>query len=282
MTDASVDAADAAPCILGDVTPGFHEYACDGLSYDVTIPPACASACACGLIVDVHGFTENGKMEDDNTNMRALGAQYGYVVMQPNSRQAPPESSWVATTDDPLVYSFITTAIPALGVDPRRVHMMGFSQGGMMTYRFLCNHADLFASVAPGAGYGCTFTAGDTPSREIPVFYMHGTKDALLSFQAIAIPQRDSVIAGWNMGKGTVIAQGTAYTRTRYTSPTGNTFEFLQHDYASSNTILVGHCYPGSTDPGNQPGQLFPFGCVPPNAFTWGVEAVKFFMAHEG
>jgi hypothetical protein len=58
-------------------------------------------------------------------------------------------------------------------------------------------------------------------------------------------------------------------------------FEFLSHDYVAASPILGGHCYPGSTDPGGQSGQLFPFGCVAPNDFTWGVEVMKFFMAHE-
>jgi hypothetical protein len=46
-------------------------------------------------------------------------------------------------------------------------------------------------------------------------------------------------------------------------------------------SFVVGHCYPGSTDPRTELGQLFPFGCVPPNDFTWGVEAMQFFVAHE-
>jgi poly(3-hydroxybutyrate) depolymerase len=233
-------------------------------------------------VVDVHGLTMSGQMEDDNTNMRALGAQYGYVVVQPNANPAPPASSWSPPGDDDHVYAFIVQAIAATGVDAKRVHFTGFSQGGMMTFRFLCNHADLFASVAPAAGDGCNFQQGSMPSREIPVLYMHGTKDALVNFTSNAVPQRDALVAGWQMGAGTVIDQGTGYTRTRYTNANGTVFEFLQHDYAATSPILVGHCYPGSTDKGGQPGQLFSFACVQPNGFTWGLEAMKFFMAHEG
>jgi polyhydroxybutyrate depolymerase len=274
------DASDAGSCI-DDVSPGQHAYSCDGFVYDVAIPPACATPSACGLVVDVHGLTMDGLMEDDNTNMRALGAQYGYVVVQPNANPAPPQSSWNPPGDDDHVYAFLVAAIQKLAVDPRRVHMTGFSQGGMMTFRFLCNHADLFASVAPAAGDACSFQAGSTPSREIPVLYMHGTKDALVSFTNGAIPQRDAVVAGWQMGAGTVVDQGTGYVRTRYTNASGNVFEFLQHDYAATSPFLQGHCYPGSTDPGGKPGQLFPFACVAPNGFTWGAEVMKFFVAHE-
>jgi polyhydroxybutyrate depolymerase len=267
---------------IDDVTAGHHRYTCDGFVYDVEIPDACTTAGACGLVVDVHGLTMDANMEDANTNMRALGHTYGYVVVQPNANPKPPASSWNPPGDDDKVFAFLQAAIVALKVDAKKVHFTGFSQGGMMTFRMLCKHADTFASVAPGAGTGCSFGAGDTPSREIPVLYMHGTTDALVSFDGAAVPQRDAVIKGWSMDSGTVVASDAHYTRTRYTSPSGNVFEFIQHDYEASSPILRGHCYPGSTDPGKEPGQLFPFGCVPPNAFTWGEEVMKFFVAHPG
>jgi hypothetical protein len=282
--DATTDGApsDVSTACIDAVTAGHHRYTCDGFVYDVEIPDACTTAGACGLVVDVHGFTMDGNMEDANTNMRALGHTYGYVVVQPNANPKPPASSWSPPGDDDKVFAFIQAAISALKVDTKKVHFTGFSQGGMMTFRMLCKHADTFASVAPAAGTGCTFKPGDTPSREIPVLYMHGVNDALVSFTSAAVPQRDEVVAGWSMGTGTVIASDTHYTRTQYKSASGTVFEFIQHDYEASSPILRGHCYPGSTDPGKEPGQLFPFGCIPPNAFTWGEEAMKFFVAHPG
>jgi hypothetical protein len=56
--------------------------------------------------------------------------------------------------------------------------------------------------------------------------------------------------------------------------------EFLSHDYAADNAIIRGHCYPGSTDPGDAPGQLFPFGCEGRNGFVWGEIAMQFFIDH--
>lgn len=280
--DAPLDAPSDGPtsCIT-DLSPGSHRFTCDGFVYDVEVPAAC-TASGCGLVLDVHGATMSGKMEDDNTGMRALGRKYGYVVVQPNANPKPPLSSWTASTDDAKVHAFLVAAIAAFKIDTKRVHMTGFSQGGMMTFRFLCKHADLFASVAPAAGEGCSFTAGDTPSRQIPVLFMHGTADAIVGYDANAVPQRDALVAGWSMGTGTVIASDAHYTRTRWTSASGNVFELIQHDYQASSAILKGHCYPGSTDPGGEPGQLFPFGCVPPNAFVWGEEVMAFFLAHPG
>jgi hypothetical protein len=282
VMEAAADSPMDGPMVSGCVdstASGDHRFTCDGIVYDVAVPPACTGG-GCGVVLDVHGLTMSGRMEDNNTNMRALGAQYGYVVVQPNANPAPPQSSWTPATDDDKVFKTLQLVVSTFKIDPKKIHMTGFSQGGMMTFRFLCKHADTFASMAPGAGTNCSFVGNDKPSQEVPVLYMHGTKDVLVNFNTAAIPQRDALVNGWNMGAGTKIAGDSAFTRTQYTSPNGTVFEFIQHDYAATSFALVGHCYPGSMDPGNQPGQLFAFKCVGPNSFTWGDEAMKFFVAH--
>ena len=270
--------ATSAGCIT-DTSAGTRVFTCDGFNYDVTIPPACTTT-KCGLVLDVHGATMSGKMEDNNTNMRALGATYGYVIVQPNANPAPPSSSWNPGADDDKVFAFLQLAITTLNVDAKRVHMTGFSQGGMMSSRFLCKHADAFASIAPAAGTGCSFSGSDKPSVEIPVLYMHGTTDALVAFSA-GTAQRDALIAAWKMTGETVVASDAKFKHSRWTNAAGTTFEFISHDYQASSFVLKGHCYPGSKDlKGGEPGQLFGFACTDAAAFTWGDVVMKFFVDH--
>ena len=201
--------------------------------------------------------------------------------MQPNAVPGPPLSSWTPGTDDAKVFAVLETVAEVFHIDPDRIHFTGFSQGGAMTWRMLCNHADVLASVGPGAEADC-FTGGAEPSREVPIVFLAGTKDALVNFASISVPQRDAVVAAWNMGKGKQIAGGSDWKRTRYTSPKGTVFEFVQHDWAAGSCLIpiVGHCFPGSDDPGKVPGQACSFACIPPNAFTWGEELLDFFDAH--
>jgi poly(3-hydroxybutyrate) depolymerase len=284
-TDSGTATTDAPPtettpmgCIT-EIAAGTKVFTCEGLKYDVTVPDACTKA-GCGLVLDVHGATMSGKMEDNNTNMRALGAKYGYVIVQPNATPAPPSSSWSPATDDPKVFAFLESAIATYGIDKNRVHMTGFSQGGMMTSRFLCKHADVFASVAPAAGTGCTFKGSDTPSREVPVLYIHGETDALVSFSQ-GTAQRDAAVSAWKLGAETTVSSDANYKWTRRTSAAGTVFEFISHKYEASSFVLKGHCYPGSKDlKGGEPGQLFGFGCEGTNAFIWGEEVMKFFRDH--
>lgn len=263
---------------ISDTTPGTHVFSCAGVGYTVTIPSTCPPA-GCGLVLDVHGATMNADMEEANTLLRANATKVGYVVIQPTAPGKVPSTSWTPGVDDDKVHVVLLEAISVLGIDARRVHMTGFSQGGMMTSRFLCRWADLFASVAPAAGTGCTFLGVDKPSREVPVLYMHGTKDVLVAFSQ-GVMQRDAALAFWKMSGETTLASDSNFARKRWTSAAGTVFEWVQHEYKASSLAIQGHCYPGSTDKGTVSGQLFPFNCLPPNAFVWGDEVLKFFQAH--
>ena len=271
-----------------DVTAGVHHFACDGLEFDVSVPAACVSR-SCGLIVDVHGGTMSGPMEDKNTNLQALGWRHGYIVVTPTAFG----NLWNYSVDDAKVLAFLQATRDAFHVNAKRIHMTGMSQGGYMSWRFSCKHTALFGSVAPAAAagaaaisveVGCTFTGQDTPQNEIDILYMHGRDDALVNFQN-SITLRDAVIAHYRMSAGQVVAGDSTYTRTRYSTASGRVFEFIEHGYSCGSAVLGiairGHCFPGSQDQTiTLPGQLMAFGCKPPNSFTWGEEVVRFFMAH--
>jgi dienelactone hydrolase len=270
------------------VTAGAHHFTCDGLEFDVSVPDACVTR-SCGLIVDVHGGTMSGPMEDKNTNLAALGKRHGYIVVTPTAFA----NLWNYAVDDAKVLSFLKATRDAFHVNPKRIHMTGMSQGGYMSWRFLCQHTELFGSVAPAAAagaaaisieVGCTFTGQDVPKGEVDILYMHGIEDGLVNFQN-AVTLRDAVIAHYRMTAGQVVATDSTHKRTRYATASGRVFEFIEHRYLSDSSVLGvairGHCFPGSPDQTiTLPGQLMAFGCKPPNSFTWGEEVVRFFMAH--
>jgi poly(3-hydroxybutyrate) depolymerase len=249
---------------------------CNGgdVSYDLEIPTACAQG-GCGLVLDMHGYTMDASQEDAGTGMRALGQQHGYVVVQPT---APIAFGWVQSTDAPAVFAFVSDVARALVIDPKRAHVMGFSQGGGMTWRMVCDHADFFASAAPlSAMTGCDWSTTSHPSREVPIFQVHGHLDTVLPFVTWAVPERDAALSYWNDDGGTEIESDAHHTATRYLSPAGTPFEFWEHDYAAPNTVYNGHCFPGGSDVGYA---LTQFGCADKGTFVAGELAMQFFLAH--
>ena len=272
-------------CIT-DASPGEHVFTCGPFDYDVSIPEVCLAE-PCGLIMDVHGLSMSGDMQDANTDLRELGRQRGYIVIQPNANPAPPTSSWTPNVDDAELMAFLQRVAAAFHVDPDRLHFTGFSQGGFMSWRVVCAYADILASVAPAAGCGndltiadCQFTEDEQPSEPVDILYMHGTDDVLVNYSCAPV-RRDAVVEAYGLGPEEVLVAGDGYTWTRHTGPDGTVLEFITHEYNAANTLVLGgHCYPGSDDPGGAPGQLFSFACVDETDLHWGTAVIDFFDAH--
>jgi len=270
-------------CIT-DVAAGHHTFECDGITYEVEVPDACLQA-PCGLVFDVHGYTMSAQMQDANTNMRALGQAYGYIIVQPSANPAPPAASWTPATDDDLVFAFMQRVATAWDVDSDRWHFTGFSQGGYMSWRFICDHANVLASVAPAAACGdgfafpdCRFADDEVPSEPLDIMFMHGTDDGLVNY-ACAEPRVQAVVDHFGLGEAETVDEGDGFRWTRHTGDDA-VMEFISHDYAAANLLIRGHCYPGSTDPGDAQGQLFSFACEGDNGFVWGDIAMQFFVDH--
>src|SRR5262249_24269689 len=133
---------------------------------------------ACGLIFDVHGATMSGKQMRDNTHLQELAPPHGYLVVHPSATSSNTGGTWNLTNDPPKVADFMTRMIQAFHVDATRVHVTGFSQGGAMTWWFLCNHNDLLASAGPVAGALNTTPCMDKNWQpRVPILNMNGIKD---------------------------------------------------------------------------------------------------------
>ena len=65
-------------------------------------------------------------------------------------------------------------------VDPKRVYVTGFSNGGMLAYKFACENADYVAAAAPIAA---TVNGPCEPQRAVPLIVFHGMKDIRVRFE---------------------------------------------------------------------------------------------------
>jgi pimeloyl-ACP methyl ester carboxylesterase len=196
--------------------------------------------------------------------------------VQPGEQTVP--SSWKPDVHYAIVFEFMQQAIKAFAVDENRVHFTGFSQGGLMTWKFICDHADILASAVPIAApeLNC-FLNGSGPSRSVPIFYISGTEDILARYfhrdnPASAVDTLVRVMYDYGMasvdsdaytfsGTGDIMvetsgridvavagtgfeivdgSQQSSYLWTRYTNADGVPFEHLRH--------ANGHVYPDNPD----------------------------------
>jgi poly(3-hydroxybutyrate) depolymerase len=265
---------------IQDVTPGHQTLSCDELTFELTVPESCLER-ACGLIFDTHGYGMAGELENLHTRLRDLGGAAGYIVVNPNAPGQVPATAWDAEHDD-HVFAFMQRVMNVWHVDRKRIHFTGYSQGGWMTWRFACAHADILASVAPLAagtstegGSSCAFTGDAVPSRALPILFAHGTADGLVPFST-AEAQRDAVIAAWGLQPTEILMTGPDYEWQRYTNSSGAVLEFAKHDWSTEFVLptlpaLKGHCFPGS-------GEFL--GCGAETSFNWGEAVLRFFQDH--
>ena len=295
-TAATHDAAllDASPPIaagcITDVSAGDHTFTCDGLQTDVRIPAAC-EAPGCGLILELHGDTGTGLLMDAHTNLRALGDQHGYIVVAPTGPPfgGQPGSTWHAT-NDPMLVDIVQQFASVFRVDAKKIHVTGFSRGGFVTWRMICDHSDLFVSAAPGgAGFGDSFGEttcfenGSAPARDIPILFLMGRTDMAVGYSTMQ-QIRDAAIAHYAATGPNIVAQDTTYTDNVWTAAAGVTIETFDHAYHTVANgawgYAQGHCIPGSTMDPYAPQYAIP--CQLPNSFVWGEQVMRFFLANPG
>ena len=104
----------------------------------------------------------------------------GYAWTPPGGQ---PDGEDAATRAEELLAGFFDEAMERHGLTEGGMVMGGFSQGGMMTYRFGLRRPEMFA--------GLVILSGRVPSPEIlsdnlpeyrdqPIFVAHGTQDAMI------------------------------------------------------------------------------------------------------
>ena len=147
------------------------------------------------LLMLLHGYGASSVLQEDYYfDLQTLADARGYVYAVPDgTRDATDKQFWNATdaccnfagstVDDAAYLSGVIAQIKAAyNIDPKRVHVVGHSNGGFMAYRLACDHAGEIASIVSLAG--ATF-ADDTkcqPSEPVAVAQIHGTLDETVAY----------------------------------------------------------------------------------------------------
>ena len=167
----------------------------DGLDRTVTIRDIeeATTALVPALIL-MHGAGGSSAKMEGGTGMTGIAEDNGFVVAYPDgtSTEMPVGGqSWNAgsccaapVTKNVDDASFVSAVIDELianhGVDPQRVYIGGFSNGGMMSYRSACEFGDRIAGIVVVGG-ALNVADCEAPSP-LPVLIIHGTADATVPY----------------------------------------------------------------------------------------------------
>lgn len=249
--------------------------------YRLHVPPQASTGKPLPLVLNLHGATQNGFLEELQTGMDNNADQNGYLVAYPDGTRIAK-----VLTPDPVAKNaqygwnagqccglpatrhiddvgFLERVIDDIAartpVDLRRVYMTGISDGGMMAYAMASEASDRVAAISSIAGQVELPTIH--PSRPVPTLEFHSVDDPIAKWDGV--PNKDprlrlSVMEGigqWVRADG---CSAHAVTGATITGPAGSisagqtaTAVTYQHCRAGTEVALwrftgSGHVWPGS------------------------------------
>jgi polyhydroxybutyrate depolymerase len=167
---------------LGDRPVGLH------------VPKKYEPDDATGLVVFLHGLGGDAQEAMDLFGLLAASEKRGFLLAMPEGTRNPEGLQfWNATDaccdfygdevdDSGYLSQVIDTVAEAYAVDPHRVFVTGFSNGGFMAHRFACDHAGQVAAIVSIAGAQSADSAACNPSRAVNVLQVHGSADEVVRF----------------------------------------------------------------------------------------------------
>jgi polyhydroxybutyrate depolymerase len=163
----------------------------------------------------LHGYQSSSDKVERYFDLQPAAARGGFIYVRPNgTKDRSGDQFWNATdaccdmtgtgVDDSAYLAQLIADLKArYPVDPRRVYLIGHSNGGFMAYRMACDHADAIAAIVSLAGAMTADLRTCTPSTHVSVLEVHGTADDL-------IPYRGGSIRGHEFPAATVTVEDWA------------------------------------------------------------------------
>ncbi|MCW2606840.1 MAG: polyhydroxybutyrate depolymerase [Frankiales bacterium] len=167
--------------------------------YVLTVPPGAAAARP--LVVALHGKAQTLESFRSVTGLEALGEREGFVTAFPSGYGGVWNAGTCCTsrrTPDMPDVDFLDQVIADVAtrtpVDLSRVHVVGFSNGAMMAYRYACQRSSAVAGVGIVSGamaaspdYADQGAQRCRPDVPVSVVAVHGAKDTTVPYQGGAV-----------------------------------------------------------------------------------------------
>jgi polyhydroxybutyrate depolymerase len=180
----------------------------------VTVPKAWKDQPLWPLIVLLHGFGATGGQQDWYLGLSARATQHGFVAVVPegtkdkvglqfwNATKACCNFAQIPVDDVAYVGGLIDESIAKLRADPKRVYLVGHSNGGFMALRLACELSEKITAIASLAGAADIDPGNCNNARPVSVLQIHGTLDNVIQFNGGAIlgnpyPAAAKTVADW-------------------------------------------------------------------------------------
>ena len=206
------------------------------------------------LVFNLHGYGSNALEQEIYSGFDAIADSADVIVCYPNGIN----NSWNAFDRIPDDVGFIDSLITLLhneyNVNLNRIYSTGMSNGGFMSNYLACELTNRFAAIAPVAGTNSVLVqASCSPSRNIPVLYIHGTADATVLYEGSTLySSANELMTLWSNVNGCSSNTDTVLLSDISLTDNCRAQKITWHDCNNSTQLIHyriidgGHTWPGS------------------------------------
>lgn len=141
------------------------------------------------LLTVLHGLAQTFDRVSGYTGYDALAASRGFAVVYPggylsswNAGRCCGQARDLKVDDHAVVATMTRMARTALGSDPHRLYLAGFSNGGMMALSLACRSPQTWAGVLV---VSAAHTDTCRPAQPVPLMQVHGERDGVVPFRGL-------------------------------------------------------------------------------------------------
>jgi polyhydroxybutyrate depolymerase len=186
----------AAPALAGELEGRIATP--DGDRTFTMVVPDGASRGRMPVVVALHGALGRGERLKRTFGLDAVAAQEGFVTVYPNGKRLQwndgrrPRWGGGSRADDVAFLAALARQLIDDGIaDPKRLYLVGVSNGGMMAYRMACEAPGTFtAYTAVVANMPIDVAETCRPGRGVPMLIINGTSDPLVTWDGGPLGRR--------------------------------------------------------------------------------------------
>lgn len=195
VTAAKVDASATVAAKVPDAGPAGDAGLVAARPYPFKVPSGYDASKPTPLVIVLHGYTSDGANQEAYFQFAPLADRRTFLYAYPDGTKSSKGSRFWNASDaccnfdgsavDDVAYlaALIDDVSAKYNVDPKRVFVVGHSNGGFMAHRLACDLAPKIAAVAALAGDVWLDASKCTPASPVAVLQVHGDADAAISYQ---------------------------------------------------------------------------------------------------
>lgn len=183
-------------------------------SYELTVPSSYTSGSPAPLIMLLHGYGGTPDNVSAYFGMEAAAQRHGFILVRPEGMVDSQDKHYWNATDACCAFdpepaddvAYLTGVLDEVtgdyNIDPRRVYIVGHSNGGFMTHRMACELAPRIAAVASLAGVSWDDASRCDAAEPVSVLQLHGDMDQTIFYRGGTIagteyPSAFETVSAW-------------------------------------------------------------------------------------